>query len=620
MAQGQVIVRIPDQAAVPPAAATTIQPLGQPIGQPVGQSLGQPLSQAPAYQGKLPTVVLQTSLLDGQADSDTTKDPATAAGTDSAGAAAKPSAATQAGVPAPTPVTNSAQPPGASGTAAKPATWAPRVRAESETDAAAAPGSPRVRPTPGAAKPPLLARPALSQRTPPATRPAPLAPAAPDSAATQPGVIPIGAGSSGTLVLELDRGELIHLPRPAATVFVANPAIADVQVKSSTLIYVFAKKGGETTLIAVDGEDKLLLDKRVMVTFGHTRLREAIKELAPDRNINISSIGEQLVLDGQVASPVEAENIRRLAVGLVGDEKRVINRLTVAAPIQVNLRVRVAEMTKDITKQFGFNWSLVKNILPGESGPGVLFSLVNPNSGSINNFLQFTAHSGPYDINTLIDAMEDSNLIKILAEPNLTALSGQTANFLVGGEFPVPVPQDRDTITIDFKKFGVQLAFEPIVLSGNRINLHVRPEVSELTDQGSINLGGFTIPGLNTRRAETTVEVASGQSFAIAGLLRNDVTHQISKWPGLADIPILGTLFRSDKFQRKESELVIIVTPYIVDPVSPDKLALPTDGYRPPHDVDRIFYGAQWRKQELPGGSNAPQRPRLAGPAGFSVE
>ncbi len=490
--------------------------------------------------------------------------------------------------------------------------------------------------TPPAAAPiPLTAQattprpPATAQAAPPApAKPTPLQPKAaaprlvtPPAAATQPSAASAAVVTS-VINLEINRGTLIRLPRAAATVFVANPEIADVQVKSPSIVYITAKKGGETTLIAVDEDDKLLLESRVLVAHNLGRLRDSLKQLSPARQIEVSSVGEQLLLDGMVGTSTESEDARRLAAAVTGDEKLVINRLKVVAPLQVNLRVRVAEMTKDISKQLGFNWTLMRNVLGTTSELAATLAVANPAAASIPNKLLITGRRGSWDINTVIDAMDREGLLKILAQPNLTALSGQIASFLVGGEFPIVVPQGDNTFTVEFKKFGVSLAFSPTVLNENRINLHVRPEVSDLSPNGAVSLQGFTIPALSTRRAETTVEVASGQSFAIAGLLREDVTHTVTKWPGLADIPILGTLFRSDTFLRRESELVIIVTPYIVEPVSSPQLATPDDGFRPPHDLDRIFYGASWRRDPAPGGPEqmAARRPRLVGPAGFQLE
>lgn len=543
--------------------------------------------------------------------------------------------------PQPTPI--QAQPQAAQPPSVKPQAQAPVQTSAAEaaaaiapaagTPAEAAPAAPAARPPTSTAQaaPPRSSAPAPAQ--PAAPKPAPLPPkaASPAPRLVTPTQAPGGEHAPAPAAamvapaqinLEINRGALVRLPRAAATVFVANPEIADVQVKSPSIVYVTAKKGGETTLIAVDEDDKVLLESRVIVSHNLVRLRDSLRNLVPSRQVEVSSVGEQLVLEGIVGSPTESEDIRRLAAATTGDEKLVINRLRVAAPIQVNLRVRVAEMTKDISKQLGFNWTLMRNVLGTTSVLAATLAVVNTNTGSIPNKLTITGRRGSWDVNTVIDAMDEEALLKILAQPNLTAMSGQTANFLVGGEFPIVVPQDQGTFTVEFKKFGVSLAFTPTVLNDNRINLHVRPEVSDLSENGAVVLQGFTIPALATRRAETTVEVASGQSFAIAGLIRNDVAHTINKWPGLADIPILGALFRSDQFQRKESELVIIVTPYIVEPVSTSQLSTPADGFRPAHDLDRIFYGATWRRDPAPGGIDqmVARRPRLAGPAGFQLE
>ncbi len=442
--------------------------------------------------------------------------------------------------------------------------------------------------------------------------------AAPAGAAptAQPAVM---GDSSSLIFLEINRGQVVRLPRPASTVFIANPDVADVQVKSANLVYVFAKKVGDTTLIAVDNADVVMLESRVVVTNNHTRLRESLRQALGERerDVLINSVGEQLVLEGTVASPSDSENVRRIAAAMTGDEKKVINLLKVTSSAQVMLRVRVVEMTKDISKQLGFNW----NVINQTDAMTIAFTLINPQTLSIPNKFRVNATEGATTVNSIIDALDQERLVKILAQPNLTAMSGATANFLVGGEFPILVPQGNGAISIEYKTFGVSLAFQPTVLQNNRINLHVRPEVSELTDQGAITLAGLTVPALAVRRAETYIDIASGQSFAIAGLLRNDLIHSISKWPGLADIPILGALFRSDQFQRRESELIILVTPYIVEPVSTSKLASPADGFQAPHDIDRILHGAMWRKTLVPG-STVPAGPRgrLAGPAGFQLE
>jgi pilus assembly protein CpaC len=298
----------------------------------------------------------------------------------------------------------------------------------------------------------------------------------------------------------------------------------------------------------------------------------------------------------------------------------------------VHLRVQVAEVSREVIKEFGINWEALfetgnfsfgfaqgRDVLSGNS-----FLRAPTNAGSSvpgSIFGNYT--SGSASISTAVDALAEEGLVNILAEPNLTALSGETASFLAGGEFPIPVATDEDKVEIEFKEFGISLAFTPTVLSSNRISLRVRPEVSELTDNGAITLSGLTIPALATRRAETTVELGSGQTFMVGGLLSTDVQSAVSKFPGLGDLPVLGALFRSQRFQSNETELVILVTPYLVRPIDDRKLvARPTDGFRAPTDVERILEGRlhSARLQPGTGGPVAPQAQRLVGPIGFVLE
>lgn len=449
----------------------------------------------------------------------------------------------------------------------------------------------------------------------------------------------IEAGEAA-LELETNKGLLVRLPGPAETVFIANPEIADIQVKSPRLVYIFGKKPGDTTLYAADGNERILATKQVYVNHNITRLKSALSGLLPTARFDVQSVGDSLMLTGNVASASEAENARMLAARFTGDPEKVINRIAVDAPNQVHLRVRVAEVSRDVIKQIGINWESVFNtgsflfglatgnpvLVAGTLAPTnnplavAPFGAFDPLGDALitrdfrlrnvggaqttTNSLFGNFASGSVDLNAVIDALEDEGFISVLAEPNLTSMSGETASFLAGGEFPIPVPQDANTITIEFKKFGVGLAFTPTLTGERRINLQVRPEVSELSNAGAIQFSGFTIPALTSRRAETTVELASGQSFAIAGLLQNNVTHDINKFPGLGDLPILGALFRSDTFQRNESELVIIVTPYIVRPVSEARLAAPTDGYESPSDAAHYFKGHHYKQR--PAGEAPP--------------
>ncbi len=409
--------------------------------------------------------------------------------------------------------------------------------------------------------------------------------------ATVAGAVEIIDGDGAQLNLEVSKGKLVRLDRAAHTVFVADPDIADIQVKSPRLIYLLARKPGETTLFAVDEQERVLANIPVIVSHNLGGLRRAASELVPGANIAVSSVEGAIVIEGDVENATQARDIANLAEKFLPEGGSVLNRLRVTAPNQINLRVRVAEITRGVDKQLGFNWTAAGSL----GGLTLGLATANPFSGAALNSVTGSTTQGGWNLNSVIDALEEEGLVQILAEPNLTATSGETASFLAGGEFPILVPGSDGSVTIDFKKFGVSLAFTPTLVGSRRINLHVRPEVSQLSTTNAVTLANFQVPALTTRRAETTVELGSGQSFAIAGLLQNNVTHDISKFPGLGDVPVLGNLFKSDRFQRDESELVIIVTPYLVKPVS-QRLAAPTDKYLSPHDAQRYGYGGTNRQ------------------------
>lgn len=385
--------------------------------------------------------------------------------------------------------------------------------------------------------------------------------------------------------LAVGKGRLIKLDRPAETVFIADPEVADVHVKSPTLIYLMGKAPGGTSLYAIDSAERVILSADVNVGFDEDRLENLLREHAPDSAVEVSSVNDALILSGEVASAQQGEEILRIASRFIeADEDEagswIINRLTLTAPNQINLRVRVAEVSQEARRQLGFNWSSLASI--GDATIGFVTGreifdsagdIIRPTEGG-SFFGGLT--SDDVDINVLVDALEEKGLVSILAEPNLTALSGEPASFLAGGEYPIPVPQSDEQITIEYKRFGVSLSFVATVLATDRISLKVSPEVSQLSSTGAITLNGITVPALTTRRAETTVDMASGQSFAIAGLLQNTLSRDVDKFPGLGDIPIIGNLFRSKRFQENKSELVIIVTPYLVEPVS-QQLATPVD-------------------------------------------
>jgi pilus assembly protein CpaC len=436
-------------------------------------------------------------------------------------------------------------------------------------------------------------------------------------------------GANGApIVLEVNKGTLIRLSAPAATVFIANPDIADVQVKSPSLIYISAKSPGETVIYAVDASDAVLLNSPVRVEHDLSRLRSSLRELAPGERIAAESVGGNLVLNGMVSDAGKADKVRALAASIVGDAKgqQVINRMTVATPNQVSLHVRVAEVSLNVLDSIGVNWRKLA------SGSTVQFLTLNPTTvmGILPNTL--IVGKGGQAAQAILDALAQEGLVKDLAEPDLIALNGQTASFLVGGEFPVPVAGSSSstngvpTITVEFKNYGVSLAFTPTIIDAHHLNLRVRPEVSELTPIGAVSVpltstSSVTIPALLTRKAETSVELGSGESFALAGLLQHHSEQDISKVPLLGDIPILGALFRSNRFQRTETELVIVCTPYLVNPVA-TRVAAPTDGLVLPSDPQQVLFADTYR-QGLPPPARGPLNASgkgLIGPGGFRLD
>ncbi|WP_448206882.1 type II and III secretion system protein family protein [Azospirillum sp. sgz302134] len=439
----------------------------------------------------------------------------------------------------------------------------------------------------------------------------------------------ISAQGPGVLQIEQDKGEMLRLPQPASSVFIANPDVADLQVMSPTLVYLFGKKSGETSLIAVNDKEQVLLNRKVVITQNLSGLERALRQRLPNRAISVSSAEGAVVLSGEVASQTEAEDARAIARRFIDPDKgEVVNRLSITGATQVMLRVRVSEVSREVREEFGINWENMLKVggfrfLLGSGLTDITFN----NGTLIRPAEKMTLYGGAsgknYDVNGLIDALARDGLVTILAEPNLVALSGETASFLAGGEFPIPVPGDNGRTGIEYKQFGVSLSFTPTLVGTDRISMRVRPEVSQLTDVGGLTVSagsniGFRVPGLTTRRAETTIELGSGQSFAIAGLLQNNIDEAIDKFPFLGDVPVLGTLFRSTSFKRNETELVIIVTPYLVRPAAnPGQIAAPTDTISPTTLADRLLRG---RLTSAGPGARPPARLSLTGPAGFAVE
>jgi pilus assembly protein CpaC len=437
------------------------------------------------------------------------------------------------------------------------------------------------------------------------------------------GIAPSAAQGTNdrTLVLDTGSGKVIHTGRPIANLFAADPKVAEVRPASPTSVFVFGVAVGRTTVAAFDEAGDMIVQYDVVVHpsgFASGEAKRMAETALPNDQVNYEATPNGLSLTGRVATPSDAERAAAIAKDLIPKDQSVDNRLAVDSAVQVNLRVRIAEIDRTVTRQLGINWSALGSI--GRIGLAAVLNSNLPATNATPSFVGVTSVSGR-PANAILDLLAQDNLATILAEPNLTARSGETASFLAGGEFPVPVAAatgSNNAITVEFKPYGVSLAFVPTVLSSDRISMRVRPEVSELTSTGSVsvplsNTATVTIPGLTVRRAETTIELGSGQTFAIAGLISRNFTTAMSGLPYLGEIPVLGTLFKSDAFERDESELVILVTPYLVRPVSvASTLRTPIDGFEPPNDVDRILLLRQRARA-----TNGDTDGRQLGDAGF---
>ncbi|MDE2436635.1 MAG: type II and III secretion system protein family protein [Sphingomonadales bacterium] len=462
--------------------------------------------------------------------------------------------------------------------------------------------------------------------------------------------------------LSIGRGQLVTVGGAMTDVFVANESIADVQVKSPRQLYVFGKAGGETTVYASDAAGNVIWSANVRVGSNIDSVDQMLKLAMPDAHIAVSTMGTNtFLLTGTVAAPEDAAEAQRLVQAFVSKDANVISRLKMATPLQVNLQVRFAEVSRSLVRQIGVN---LTSMTSGGSGfqigvgqqtrtffssyrPGapmgvgntVTYNAPDPNdptkvisqSGTSLNTASLGTTVGlagklfGLDLLGALDMGESLGLVTSLSSPNLTALSGETADFLAGGEYPIPISQGLGTTSVEYKKFGVSLAYTPTVLANGRISMRVRPEVSELSSQGAIVLNGFQVPALTVRRAETTIELGSGQSFMIAGLMSNSAQNTLKKMPGAGDIPILGSLFRSTNFQRGETELVIVVTPYLVNPVNANDIKLPTDGYQNANTLQQLLGhmesdgklgGDRPKPTAAPSAATAPKVGDLDAPAG----
>lgn len=473
------------------------------------------------------------------------------------------------------------------------------------------------------------------------------------SAAVAPLAAQTVSSPSGLLEINTGRGRLVTLDAPVADVFIANPGIADVQVRSLRQIYVFGKAAGETTLYATSKTGKVIYSTTVRIGNNIGSVDAMLKLAMPEASIVATPMNGMMLLTGTVAAPTDVAEAERLVQAFVGKETQVVSRLKTATPLQVNLQVRFAEVSRSFVKDVGVNMltrdqtsGFQFGISSGSRVPGTIGSadvsnlpvldassrfgfpagtiklpydlqrgdFVYPGTGSSYTFTKGSQNGTiglagkllGLDVLGALDLGETLGQVTTLTNPNLSAMSGETGTFLAGGEIPIPVSQGLGAVSVEYKQYGVSLSYTPTVLANGRISLRVRPEVSALSAAGSVTISGTTIPATTNRRAETTVELGSGESMVIAGLLSNSHDNTITKTPGIGDLPILGALFRSNGFKRNETELVIVITPYLVKPVNANDIVLPTDGYKAPDDFQRIIGG------QLSGHTTTGDRPKPA--------
>ena len=436
-------------------------------------------------------------------------------------------------------------------------------------------------------------------------------------AATGQAIAQAGAvAPANDVTLSVGTGRMVRLNAPITDLVVANDGIADVYVRSPNQIYIFGKAAGNTTVYATGAGGRVVYSASVRVGQNLASVGQMLSIAMPEADLTATPMNGMVLLTGTVAQPEDAAEAERLVQAFVGEGTQVVSRLRTATPQQVMLQVRIAEVNRSLVREIG------TNLLSRDSSGGFLFGIGRGNPGTINvaqgaadpvtgvipetyTGVTFNNAVGQttlgaagrllgMDLLGTLNLGEQTGLVTTLAEPSIVALSGETSTFLAGGEFPIPVSQSLGTVSIEYKQYGVGLAFSPIVLEDGRIQMRIRPEVSELSNEGSIRLNGFNVPALTVRRTETTVELGSGQSFMIAGLLRNHNTNSIDRAPFLGNLPFIGALFRSTRYQRAETELVIVVTPYLVRPVSSQsQIALPTDGHRNPDEAQRLLIGQE---------------------------
>ena len=422
-----------------------------------------------------------------------------------------------------------------------------------------------------------------------------------------------GQNNARPLTLGVGKSIVIDLPRDIKDVLVADPKIANAVVRSSQRAYIIGATVGQTNIVFFDASGQQIAAYDIAVTRDLNGLRAALRQMFPNSDIHIEGVGDGVVLTGSAANPIEAQQAGDLAARLAGGVDKVVNSITARGRDQVMLKVTVAEVQRSIIKQMGIDLSA--NLSYGTSV--VNFNNTNPFTANnaplvANNALQTTFGAAP-SVQATLRAMESAGVVRTLAEPNLTAISGESATFISGGEFPIPTGVTCQTTTsgaigqcvqtVSFKKFGISLNFTPIVLTEGKISLRVMTEVSEISSENALQggVGGTTIPSVKTRRAETTLEIPSGGSMAMAGLIQQQTKQAINGLPGMMNLPVLGTLFRSRDFINNQTELAVIVTPYVVRAVAQKDLSRPDDGFAASSDPQAELLGSINRIYGVPG-------------------
>lgn len=432
--------------------------------------------------------------------------------------------------------------------------------------------------------------------------------------------------ASSALSVPMNRAVVVESEVPFAELSIANPGIADISTLSDRTIYVLGKAPGRTTLTLLGADGRLITNVEVQVSPDITEFKERLKQILPGETIEVRTANDGIVLSGTVSSTARLDRALELAERY--SPERISNLMTVGGTQQVMLKVRFAEMQRSVSKALstsiaglGSGGSGGTNTLVGSVAQALALGGSTPETNDNNGAMLLGFNAGGVEFGVLIEALESKGVVRTLAEPNLIALSGQEAKFLAGGEYPVPIAQDGDNITVEYKPFGVELNFTPRVVDGDLINLSLTAAVSALDSANGVTLtDGFQIDAFTRRETSTTVELRDGESFAIAGLLQDDFQDLNGQIPWLGDIPVLGSLFRSAEYQRNQSELVIIITPHLVVPTRGEALALPTDRIRPPSEAELFLFGKVAGRNKNQGPAAEVARQDFNGSYGYVME